>query len=86
MIPTDFGADSSTSTVWTSESSESPVEYVVGLSTSIELSKIFVTFLPSSSYQTAVLQFFSAADSNWKDLQYYAVNCSESFDLAENAQ
>lgn len=80
-LPTDFAADTSQQTAWTSGSGNTPVTFVVGLSAAVTLSKIFVTFL-SSSYQTAVLQFLGADNSSvWMNLQYYAKDCSSSFGL-----
>lgn len=80
--PTDFAADTSEQTSWTSGSGDAPVAYVAGLSTTVTLSKIFVTFSPSFFYQTAVLQFLGTTGSSlWTDLQYYAMDCLDSFGL-----
>ena len=83
--PTEFAVDDSAMTVWQSRSGETPVALVVGLTTPTLLSKIFVTFQTSQSYQTAVLQFAQSADAEWQDLQYYAVDCMTSFGVSTNA-
>ena len=86
-IPTDFGADTSRTTVWSSGDSDSPVSYVVGLNTSLNLSKIFVTFSSfSAPPQKVVLQFLSISDSFWKDLQYFAEDCNTSFGVSPDAK
>ena len=84
-MATDFGADGSQFTSWSSRTGDSPVVYAVGLIQSVVLSKIFV-ILESLSFQKAVLQFFSSTDSIWKDLQYFAVNCNISFGIPPGVQ
>ena len=85
-VPTEFAVDNSNLTVWRSAGGDSPVTFIVGLNTSITLSKVFVTFQSPSPYRKAVLQFLSTTSSEWMDLQYYAENCSSSFEQTPNLQ
>ncbi len=85
-MPTDFASDTSQFTVWTSGANDTPVSYVVGFHSPINISKILVTFAQFSSYQKVTLQFFSSRDQVWRDLQYYAKDCMTSFGIADNSQ
>ncbi len=83
---TDFAVDDSQSTVWSSMIGDSPVTFVLGLSQPVMLSKIFITFEGAvPSFLNATLQFLNVSTSEWVDLQYYAVSCGDSFDMAEDA-
>ena len=58
----------------------------MGLNTSLNLSKIFVTFSSfSAPPQKVVLQFLSTSDSVWKNLQYFAEDCNTSFGVSPDA-
>jgi len=80
--PTDFAADTSLVTAWTSKPGETPVTFHVGLSSSTTPYKIFVTFSTSYLYLSAILEVKNSADSSstsWQTLQHYAKNCSTTF-------
>lgn len=85
-VATDFAADDSSLTAWTSGTGASPVTFVLGLNQSIILSKIILTFQGIPTFLNATLQFLNEETSMWLDLQYYAVNCSASFGMAEDAE
>jgi hypothetical protein len=77
--------DDSATTAWQSADDETPVAFVVGLSTPTALSKVFVTFQAAPSYEAAMLQFSTSNDTEWRNLQYYAEDCMASFNMATNS-
>ena len=80
----EFSADTSITTMWQSNDNESsPVSLVIGLRPSISLSKIFITF-SSSLPEKTTLQYFSEQASDWRDLQYYAEDCTQSFEMGND--
>ena len=79
----EFSTDTSTTTMWQSNNNDSPVSLVIGLSPSISLSKIFITFSSSLPVKTT-LQYYSEHTSAWMDLQYFAENCMLSFYIGNN--
>ena len=85
-MATEFAVDDSNTTTWRSHDSETPVTFVAGLDMLTVISKILITFSPSPTYQKAMLQVSSSAGSQWEDLQYYAVDCMESFEVDTNAR
>ena len=81
----EFSADTSATTMWQSNDNDSPVSLVVGLSPAVSLSKIFVTF--SSSLPAKItLQYYSEQVSDWRDLQHFAENCEQSFQMGNDEQ
>ena len=81
----EFSTDISTSTMWQSNSNDSPVSLVVGLRPAVSLSKIFITF--SSNFPAkATLQYYSEQASDWRDLQYFAQDCIQSFQMRNDDQ
>ena len=80
-MPTNFAVDEFSNTAWTSGTGDTPVSFVIGLVSSITLSKVLVEFQSSLPYQNATLQLFNANLSQWMDVQYFAVNCSNSFGM-----
>ena len=85
VMPTEFTVDESVDTRWQSADNTSPVAFVVGLTETITLSKVLVTFHAPSPYQNAILQLFNAGLSQWMDVQYYAQNCESDFTMTANA-
>ena len=81
----EFSADTSTATTWQSNDNDSPVSLVVGLSPAVSLSKIFITFSSSLPAKTT-LQYYSEQASQWRDLQYFAENCEQSFQMGNDEQ
>ena len=81
----EFSTDTSTTTMWQSDDSDSPVSLVVGLSPAVSLSKIFIRF--SSNFPAkATLQYYSEQASDWRDLQYFAQDCMQSFQMGNDNQ
>lgn len=81
----EFSTDTSTTTMWQSNDNDSPVSLVVGLSPAISLSKIFITFSSSLPAKTT-LQYYSEQVSDWRDLQHFAENCEQSFQVGNDEQ
>lgn len=81
----EFSTDTSTTTMWQSDDNETPVSLVVGLSPAISLSKIFIRFSSNLPVKTT-LQYYSEQVSDWRDLQYFAQDCTQSFDMGNDDQ
>ncbi len=76
-------ADTSEGTSWSSDQGVTPVTTILGFSTPTPLSKVFVNFttnLPNST----VLEFRGSSRNNWQPLQYFALDCMESFGISPN--
>ena len=80
----DFLGDGDLNTLWQAEDGMDRAVVTVGLSAPLSISKVFVQF-ESMLPLAALLQFLPEESTEWRDLQYFADNCSTRFDMINNA-
>ncbi len=79
----DFLADDSDDTIWSSDPGATPVMTTLGFTNPTPLSKMFISFT-SELPTRATLEFFQTSSNAWISLQHFALNCSSAFGISPN--
>ena len=77
--------DGDLNTFWRSKDEETSVNVTVGLMAPLSISKVFIRF-QSPLPQAATLRYLPNGSTEWRDLQYFADDCSTRFSLSSNAE